>query len=117
MKGRGTLRPEELTVDLQQVGPLVRPMLDEVVAADQPVDHRVALGAGVAAVGEKRPHFVGRRRQADQVEVDAAEELGVAAQARGQDLHPLPLGGDQFVDLAPGFRRLARQNRGGRPSP
>ena len=81
-------------------------MLDEVVAADEPVDHGVALRARVAAIVEKRPHVGGRRRQADQIEMDAAEEFGVAAQARGQDLHPLPLGGDQFVDPAPGFRRL-----------
>ena len=81
-------------------------MLDEVLAADQPVDHGVALRARVAMIVEKRPHVGGRRRQTGQIEIDAAEEFGVAAQARGQDLHPLPLGGDQLVDLAPGFRRL-----------
>ena len=34
----GALDVEELAVDLEQVGPLVRPVVDEIGAADQPVD-------------------------------------------------------------------------------
>ena len=58
-EGGGALVAEELAVDLEQVGPLVRPVLDVVVAADQPVDQRVALGSRVAACRRGRP---GRRR-------------------------------------------------------
>ena len=77
-QGGGPFRSQVLAIDLQQVGPLVRPVLDEVVAADQPVDHFVALDAGVARVGQKRPDLGGRRRQAGQIEIDAAQEFGVA---------------------------------------
>ena len=42
------------------------------------------LTAAVAGVGEEGADLVGRRRQAGQVEVDAAEELGVGAEARGR---------------------------------
>ena len=57
------------------------------------------LARRIALIVEESPHLVGRWRQPRQVEVDAAEEFGVARQARRQDLHPLPFGGDQFVDL------------------
>ena len=53
----------------------------------------------VARVGQERADLLGRRRQPGQVEVDPAEELGVGAELRREDLHPLPLGGDQLVDL------------------
>ena len=79
---------EELAVHLQQVGPLVRPVLDEGVAADQLVDQLVALDARVARVGQERADLVGGRRQAGQVEVDAADELGVGP--RGRSAAPSP---------------------------
>ena len=49
----GALAAEELAVDLQQVGPLVGPVLDVVLAADELVDQLVALARAVALVGEE----------------------------------------------------------------
>ena len=45
----------------------------------------------VARVGEKCPHVGRRRRQAGQIEIDAADELGVGAQLARQRLDPLQL--------------------------
>ena len=114
-QGGGPFRPQVLAIDLQQVGPLVRPVLDEVVAADQPVDHLVALVRGVAPIVEKRPHLGGRRRQAGQIQIDAAEELGIGTQA--------PRGGSSSAATwrrpvrrsCPRFPAPARQSRCGRP--
>ena len=50
----GPFRAEVLAIDLQQVGPLVRPVLEEIVAADQPVDQFVALDPRVARIGQER---------------------------------------------------------------
>ena len=77
------LDAQELAIDLEQVGPLVRPVLDEFGAADQLVDQLVALDPAVARVGQERPDVSAGGRQAGQVEVDAAEELGVGAEPDG----------------------------------
>ena len=58
------------------------------------------------AIGEERADLSGCRRQPGQIEIDAAEKLGVAAKSGRPDFHALPLAGDQFVDAAPRFRRL-----------
>ena len=50
---------EELRVHLQQVGPLVGPVLDVLGAADQPIDQLVALHPRVALVGQERAHLLG----------------------------------------------------------
>ena len=99
----GTLRTQELAVDLQQVGPLVRPVLDEILAADQLIHQLVAFRPGVAGVGQELAHGVGRRRQSGQIQMDSADEFVVGAERRRQNLHPLPFGGDQLVDRPPGL--------------
>ena len=86
-KAVGPLVAEELAVHLQQVGPLVRPVFDVIAAADQLVDQLVALHLRRPRVGEERAHVVRLRRQAGQVEVDAADEVGVGAEVARQHLH------------------------------
>ena len=53
-------------------------------------------------VGQEGANFFGGGGQAGEVEVDAAEEVGVVAELGRQDLDALPLAGDEFVDLAEG---------------
>jgi len=45
---------EELAVHIEEVGPLVRPVFDKRLAADELVDEFVALDLGVAFVVEER---------------------------------------------------------------
>jgi hypothetical protein len=82
----------------------------------------LSTSSSLARVGEEGANVIGRRGQAGEVEVDPAEELGIGAEARGLDLHALPLGGDQLIDLAEGRGLLPgeagavshdRQGRGG----
>ena len=51
--GDGSFDAQELAVHVEQVGPLVGPVLDVLLAADQAVDQLLALGAGVAGVGQE----------------------------------------------------------------
>jgi len=97
----GAVLAEELPVHLQQVGPLVGPVVDVVRRADQAVDHGVAFLADRPRVGEERAHLLGRGRQARQVEVHAAQEIGVGAQLRRQDLQAAPLRRGELVDAVP----------------
>ena len=96
--GRRTLRAEELAIHIQQVGPLVRPVVDEVRTADERVDQRIPLGTRVARVVQECSHGIDRGRQTGQIERHAAHELGVRAERRRLELQSLPLGGHQFVD-------------------
>ena len=98
-KSRRSLDAQEFAVDLKKVGPLVGPVIDELGAADQAIDQFVALDPAVALVGQELPHIIGRRRQPDEVQIDAADEIRVIREPGRKDLHPLPLGGHQFVDL------------------
>ena len=66
-EGDRPLDAQELAVDLEQVGPLVGPVLDVFLAADQPVDQLVALDPGLARVGEEGADVLGLRRQAGEV--------------------------------------------------
>ena len=84
-------------------------MFDEVRIADELIDDLAALRAGVAFVSDEGGDFLRLWRQAGEVEVDAAEEVLVAAQAARLDLHALPFGGDEFVDLVPSLRLLPRE--------
>ena len=86
-------------------------MLDELRRADQLVDDRVALFPHGAGVGEEGAHFLRGRRQAGEIEINAAEKIRIAAQVRRLDFHPLPFGGDEFVDAAPGLRLLPGEAR------
>jgi hypothetical protein len=89
---------EELPVHHEEVGPLVRPVLDEPVAAHEPVDQLVALDPPVPPVGGERQHLLRRRRQAGQVQVRAADERGVVGQVARLDPHLFELRVHQFVD-------------------
>ena len=62
---------------------------------------RVALRRASGACRREIAHVGGGRRQAGEIEIDAAQELLVGAELRRQDLHPLPFGRDEFVDLVP----------------
>ena len=103
-EGLGAFSAEELTVHLQQVGPFVGPMIDVIVVAHELIHQLGALGAGFAFVGEKFFDHVHAGRKAGKVEVNAADEIRIAAQAGWLNLHALPFGGGEPVDLAPGFR-------------
>lgn len=98
------LRADELAVHLEQVGPLVRPMLHVVLAAHELVHERVALLAGRALVREERLHLVRAGRHAGEVEEDAADELVIGAEVAGQNLHALPLRGAELINLVPLLR-------------
>ena len=50
---RGTLRAEEFTIDLQEISPLVGPVIDVVVATNQLFDQLVALDLAIALVRGK----------------------------------------------------------------
>ena len=97
------LGAEELRVHLQQVGPLVGPVLDERIARQEPAHEFMPLRAGVAGIGEEGPHVCRRRRQAGEVERDPPQEVGIGAEQGRFDLHGLPLGGHEVVDRAPRF--------------
>ena len=79
-------------------------MIDVIVVTHELIHQLGALGAGIAFVGEEFFDYVHAGRQAGEVEVNAADEIGIAAQAGWLDLHALPFGGGEPVDLAPGFR-------------
>ena len=55
---------QELAVHLEQVGPFVGPMLDEVLAADEGIDELLALGPGRRRVGEEGLGLGGGRQGA-----------------------------------------------------
>ena len=76
-------------------------MIHVIVVADELVDQFGALGAWVTFVGEKLFDGLYAGRQAGEIKVDAAEEIRIAAQAGRLDLHALPFGSGEFVDLAP----------------
>ena len=71
---------ERLAIDAQQIGPAQRPEVGELGPAEQGVHQLRPLVR--RRVGEELPRLVGRRQRAGQVEVDAAQELGVVARAR-----------------------------------
>jgi hypothetical protein len=54
-------------------------------------------------MGEESAGFGGGGEDADDVEIDAAEEDLVGGQGRGRDVHRLELGVDQVVDAIIGF--------------
>ena len=74
-------------------------MINEGVAADELIHELLALGAAVALVSEEGANVFRFGRQAGEVKMDAADEVGVGAQLGGLDLHALPFGGNELVDL------------------
>jgi hypothetical protein len=53
------LASQELRVHLQEIRPLVRPVLDELGAADQAIDRFFALDARIAAIEQEGAHLLG----------------------------------------------------------
>ena len=68
----------ELGLDPQQIAPLHRPVVGELVPLQQAVDQRAAF-VGVA-VDEKLPRLLGGGQRADHVQIDAAHEHRVGAE-------------------------------------
>ena len=103
MIGLRRLGPEldgELRLDPQQIAPLHRPVVGELLPLQQTVDQRATL-VGVA-IRQKLPRLVGRGQRADHVEIDPAHKHGVGAQVRRSNAQPLQAGENQLVDLALG---------------
>ena len=97
--GLRSLHAEELAIHVEQVGPFVGPVIDVFGASDELVHQLVALDALRPGVGEEGADLVRLRRQAGQIESDAADELGVGADAAGQLLDQPQLVVDQRVDV------------------
>ena len=97
-KRRRSFGAEELAVDLQQIGPAVRPLFDVIGIADQLVDHLIALDLGGARVLQELADGFGFGRQAGQIEMDPANEVAVAAHIARLNLELLELVVDQAVD-------------------
>ena len=91
--GLGPDADRVLALDAQQVAPLERPEIVELVAGEQAVDQLGAVGFRQEGAG-----FVGGGQDADHVEVDAAQEDLVGGQGRRGHAHGLELGVDQVVD-------------------
>ena len=82
--------------DEQDVGPLVRPVVDELRPLQQRVDEPFPLGG--RGVGPEAIHVLGPGEDAGGVEESAPDELGVGAQAGGGEVELLQLGQHQVVD-------------------
>ena len=78
-------------------------MIHVIVVANELVDQFGTLGAWVTFVGEKLFDGLHAGGKAGEIEIDAAKEIRIAAQAGRLDLHALPFGSGEFVDLAPSF--------------
>ncbi len=86
--------------DLHELGPFHDPHLGELLAAQQFIDENVALfGAGI---GEEPVAFLKGGREADDVEVGAAEEDFVGGEVGGDDAELVELVGDVLVDVVEG---------------
>ena len=105
------LGPEEFPVHLEQVGPLVRPMLHKRGRSNELVDEFFPLGLRVAFVRDERADFVGGGRKAGEVEEDPADEVRVRTKPAGQDLHPFPFGRDELVHPVEGDLVLPLETR------
>ena len=84
-------------LDLQQFGPLQHPQFGELLAAEQFVDQLLALVRRL--VVHEAVVLLRRRQQADDVDVDAAQERLVGAQLRRGDAQLLQLVVDERVDV------------------
>ena len=68
----------ELRLDPQQIAPLHRPVVGELLPLQQPVDQRRAFVGAV--IRQELPRLVGRGQRADHVEIDPSNEHAVGAQ-------------------------------------
>src|SRR5207244_519010 len=80
----------------QQIAPFEGPVIDIFGPVEQLVD-QFGAAVGVARI-EELAHFRGRGQRADEVEENAADELGVVAERRRLDAGFLPRGDDVIVD-------------------
>ena len=80
----------------QQVAPVPRPLLGEFVGGEQAVDQAIAFVG--RAIRDEGAHVRGGRRQAGDVEVDAAHELVVAGERRVRHFGRSEAVEDQRVD-------------------
>ena len=83
--------------DAEQLAPLHRPHVHELGPLQQCVDQCLALLR--VLVREERVELLARRRQADQVEVNAAQELLVGTEVRRGEVQLLQLVEDERVDV------------------
>ena len=93
-----TLFAQELRVDLEQVGPFVRPVIDEPIAADELIDDPIAFDSTFGRIGQKRSDRFGGRWNARKVQGHSPEEVRIVAQTRGLDLESIPLGSHESID-------------------
>ena len=92
----------ELRLDPQQVAPLHRPVVGELVALQEAIDQLAAfVGVGIL---EELPRLVGRGQRADHVQVGPAEENPVGADPGRRDAQLFQPAEDQLVDPALGSR-------------
>ncbi len=92
----------ELGLDPQQVAPLHRPVVGELLALQQAIDQLAAF-VGVGILQELRRLF-SRRERADHVQVGPAHKDAVGAHPSGSDPQLFQPAEDQFVNPASGNR-------------
>ncbi len=92
----------ELRLDPQQVAPLHRPVVGELVSLQETIDELAAFVA--VRILQELPGLFGRRQGADHVEVDPAHEDAVGTDSGGRDAQLLQPAEDQLVDPALGNR-------------
>src|SRR5262249_8861106 len=73
--------------------------VDVLRSLQQPIDDLAALELRFAIVSQEGPYFLGTWRNAEQVDVNAAQEVGVGAKFRRQHLDALKLLVDQLIEL------------------
>ena len=104
----GADRTEKLPVDLQKVGPLVRPMLDKVRLPTNLSTSRRCTRAG--RLSSRKERRLRSRRKTGQIR-KPCEETQISAKIRGKNLHAFPLArGKPPISLFAGgsFRKLER---------
>ncbi len=91
----------ELRLDPQQIAPLHRPVIGELVALQQAIDQVLRLFGSWSARNALASCGGGQR--ADHVQIDAANKHGIRADRSRLDAQPLQPGEDQFVYFGLGF--------------
>ena len=102
---------EELAVHLEQVAPLVRPVIHGLLRYQQPFDQLLALPPRVPRIRDEPLDLLRRRRQPREVEINAAHKFEVRANARRERLHALQFRRDEFINAPVRRRRLPHEAR------
>ena len=110
-QSRDPFTSEELAIHLQHIRPFIGPMINEIRIPNELIDHFIALRLHRACISDKGADFFRLRWQPSEVEMDAAQEIFITADATWLDLHALPFAGHEFVDLAPFFRLFPGEAR------